>query len=105
MNVFIGTGRLTRNAVVNGEERRVMTFTIAAKYGYDTEAEEDRVEFISCVMFNPPEKLQEYLAREGKGVLVEFRGRVANSSYEKDGETKYSTEIVVSNRSFNILTK
>ena len=46
-----------------------------------------------------------FLVAEGKGVFVEFEGRVHTSKFEADGETKYSTEVVVDKRSVNIVTK
>ena len=106
MNTCIISGRLTRNAIVNGAERKALKFTVAAKYGYDKENEKDRVEFVPCVLFTPPnDKLGIFLAGEGKGVFVEFEGRVCTSQFEKDGETKYSTEVIVDKRTFNIVTK
>ena len=37
MNVFIGSGRLVKDAIVHGAEKKALKFTIAAKYGYDKE--------------------------------------------------------------------
>jgi single-stranded DNA-binding protein len=106
MNRFIGSGRLTKNAIVNGGDRKALKFTIAAKYGYDSKEEKERVEFVPCVLFTPPnDKLGIFLAAQGKGVFVEFEGRVHTSKFEKDGETKYSTEVVVDNRTLNIITR
>jgi len=81
-----------------------LRFTIAAKYGYDTEKKKDRVEFISCILFKPSSALAELLTMQGKGTFVEFEGRISNSKYEKDGETKYSTDVIVNKSTFNIIT-
>jgi len=105
MNAFIGSGRLVRNAIVHGTEKKVLKFTIAAKYGYNRDAEKERVEFLPCVIFKPSEAMEMLLAKEGKGVFVEFQGRVATSTFEADGETKYSTEVVVNTASFNIVAR
>ena len=105
MNVFIGSGRLVKDAIVHGAENKALKFTIAAKYGYDKEAQKERVEFLPCVIFNPSEALEEHLVKKGKGLFVEFQGRVATSKFESDGATKYSTEVVVSTASFNIVTR
>jgi len=106
MNKFIGSGRLTKHAVVNGGERKALKFTIASKYGYDTKEKKDRIEFIPCVLFTPAnDQLGVFLIAEGKGVFVEFEGRVHTSHYEVDGKTQYSTEVVVDKRSLNIITK
>ena len=102
MNSFIGSGRLVRDAVVNGNGK-VLKFTIAAQYGYDAKAEKQRIEYVPCVMFNPGEKLTELLATQGKGMMVEFQGRVSTSKFEAKGEVQYRTEVVVSLASFCIL--
>ena len=103
MNIFAGSGRLVRNAVVNGTETKAMRFTIAAGCGYDTRAKKERVEFVPCVLFNPPEKLMLLLSQEGKGILAEVQGRVSTSKFEAEGETKYSTQVIVDPKKFYIV--
>ena len=106
MNKAIISGRLVKDAIVNGDQRKALRFTIASKYGYDSKAEKERIEFVPCVLFTPPnDKLGIFLVADGKGVFVEFEGRVHTSRYEADGETKYSTEVVVDKRTLNIVTK
>tara|TARA_Y100000294_G_C8349926_1_gene254280 strand:+ start:144 stop:464 length:321 start_codon:yes stop_codon:yes gene_type:complete len=105
MNLFTGSGRLVKNATVNGNENTALKFAIAAKYGYDKDEKKDRVEFIPCVLFNPTEKLVFFLTEEGKGTLVEFQGRINISRYEVNGEKKYSTQVVINKSSFNILSR
>jgi single-strand DNA-binding protein len=106
MNKVICSGRLTRDAWANGENTKAVKFTVAAKYGYDAKAEKERVEFVQCVLFTKPnDKLGIFLISQGKGVFVEFEGRVATSQFEKDGETRYSTQVIVDKRTFNIVTK
>ena len=105
MNVFNGAGRLTANAVVNGKDRKALKFSIAARYGYNKKDEKELVEFVPCVMFEPSENQEKFLTEEGKGVFVEFQGRVSTSKYEVDGQTKYSTQVVLDKRSFHIVTK
>ena len=102
MNSFIGSGRLVRDAVVNGNGK-VLKFTLVAQYGYDVKAEKPRIEYVPCVMFNPGEKLTELLATQGKGMMVEFQGRVSTSKFEANGEVQYRTEVVVSLATFCIL--
>lgn len=104
MNTAVISGRLTRNAVVNGAETKALQFTIAAKYGYNAKEQEERVEFVPCVLFNPSDALEERMVNEGKGTFVEFEGRVASSKYEKEGRTVYSTNVVANNRTFSIVT-
>jgi len=104
MNTYIGSGRLVRNAVLTGNDKtKALNFTIAAKYGYDGENEKERVAFVPCVIFNPTEKLAQLFVEQGKGMFVEFQGRIASSSFESKGTTKYVTEIVVDPRTLNLI--
>lgn len=105
MNEASITGRLTANAVVNGTDRKALKFSIAARYGYSKKDEKELVEFVPCVMFEPSENQEKFLTQEGKGVYVELQGRVSTSRYEVEGQTKYSTQVVVDKRSFHIVTK
>ena len=101
MNLFIGSGKLTRNAIVNGTDNKAVKFTIAAKNREN--AKNSRVEFIPCVLFNPPEEIEEFLKNDGKGVPVKFEGRVANSKFQVDGQNRYKTEVIVDEKTFNIM--
>jgi len=101
MNVCILSGRLVRNAV--GNQEKAMVFTLATPYGFDQSEGKERVAYVPCVMFNPPKDLVELLTTKGKGLMVELEGRVANSSYEADGERRFKTDVVVRNGSFALL--
>ena len=106
MNTVIISGRLTADARENGKERKALSFRIAAKYGYDTANDKERVEYVPCVLFTEPEdKLAAFLSSKGKGTYVEFRGRVSSSRYQSGKETKYRTDVVVDKSTFNIITK
>ena len=75
MNIVSMTGRLVRNAHLNGSgDKRALKFTIAANSGYDAKKKSERTEFVPCVYFNPAEKLQAFLSEEGKGKLITKRG-------------------------------
>ncbi len=104
MNKFIGSGRLTRDAMLNGGERKALKFTIAARYGYDKENKKDRVEFVPCVLFDPGEKLIDMMTTNGKGMQVELEGRVKTSKYERNGKDQYNTEVIADKSSFKIIS-
>ncbi len=99
MNVFIGSGKLVRNAVVNGTANKAMKFTIAA----GCNSKKAKVEFVPCVLFNPPKELEILLTQEGKGVLVKIQGRVSTSKFEVNGEVKYRTQVIVEKGNLNIV--
>lgn len=104
MNKFMGSGRLTRDAMLNGGARKALKFTIAARYGYDKENKKDRVEFVPCVLFDPGEKLIDMMTTNGKGMQIELEGRIKTSKYERDGKNHYSTEVIADKRSFKIIS-
>lgn len=103
MNHCVLTGRLVRNAIVNGNQSKAMKFTLATKYGYDAKNREDRVAFVPCVFFDPHQELERILTEDGKGVFVELAGRVHQAVFEKDGKTTYRTEVVVDPRTFTLV--
>ena len=81
-----------------------MKFTIAAPSGYDAKNKKERTEFTPCVYFNPSEKLQDLMTSEGKGKLVEVQGNIITSSYEKDGNRIWATEVRVNPSGFQFLS-
>ena len=105
MNRFTGVGRLARNAVLNGSEKKALKFTLATNYGHNEKTGKDRVAFVPCVCFGASEDIVKTLTEDGKGVLVSVEGRVVNSRFESKGETKYSTEVVVEKTGLRWLAK
>lgn len=105
MNRFTGVGRLARNAVLNGSEKKALKFTLATNYGYNEKTEKERVAFVPCVVFQPAEDIAKTLTENGKGVLVAVDGRVVTSKFESKGEMKYSTEVAVDRKGIRVLSK
>lgn len=103
MNVVVLSGYLARQGMVNGTEHKALRFTIAAKYGYDVKEEKDRVEFVPCVLFNPSEVMVSLVLDQWKGLYIEFHGRISTSRYEKEGQTMYSTQVIVDKNSINLV--
>lgn len=102
MNVCVISGFLAREAVVNGEGK-VLRFTVAAKHGYNIKEEIDLVECVPCTLFNPSEAIVNLFTNEWKGLSLELKGRVSTSRYEKEGQTIYSTQVIVDKNSINLL--
>ena len=98
MNRFTGSGTLPRAAIVNGTEKKAVKFTLAACYGYNTQTKRDLVSYVPCVVFEPAPDIEKLLTQDWRGLFFEVEGHVSTSKFEKDGETKYSTEVIV-NRS------
>ena len=97
MNKVILLGRLTRDVEMrytpNG--KAVTTFTLACNR---THGEKNEADFIRCVAW---EKTAESLSKYcGKGRQIYLEGRLRNRSYEKDGQKRYITEVIVSHVEF-----
>ena len=93
MNKVILMGRLTDDIKAEGKKNKYANFTLAVRDGVDEEGNA-KAQFIRCVVFNKgAEVLEEYTS---KGSPLCISGRIANSSYEdEEGETRYSTNIIV----------
>ncbi len=103
MNICAIAGRLPRNAVLKGTEKKVLMFTVETRSGGEDGDKNERVSFVPCAVFNPSPQLEQALVGEGKGTYIELEGRISSSSYETNGERKFSTEVVVFNRSIAIV--
>lgn len=98
MNNFTGSGKLARNAVVKGDGKKVLLFTVAASNDFSK-----RVDFIPCTLFKPNEEVIELLTARGKGLEVEFQGYVSTSRVQQNGTLRYFTRVVVNPDSLTVL--
>ena len=92
-------GNLTRDPELRystgANQTAVCRFTIAVNDGY---GDKQRTSFIPIVVFNKQaENCDRYLA---KGRRVAVTGRIQTGSYEKDGRTVYTTDVIASNVEF-----
>jgi single-strand DNA-binding protein len=94
MNKFIGIGRLTKDPSLEYSQNgtAIVTFTIAIKRQFSKNKEAD---FLLCKAFKQQaENLAQY---QKKGNLIAIEARIQTGSYEKDGKTIYTTEIIADN--------
>lgn len=100
MNKWIGIGRLTRDPEVRysqGENSKVvsnMTIAVERRFG----GENQTADFIRCVGFGKTAEFIEKYFRKGMKIVVE--GRIQTGTYEKDGVTHYTTDIMIENVEF-----
>ena len=99
VNVVVLIGRLTKDPEVKytaGENpTAVARFSIAVNDGY---GENERTSFINIVAFGKQaENCERFL---GKGRQVGITGRIQTGSYEKDGRTVYTTDVIASRVEF-----
>jgi len=100
LNKCFFIGNLTRDVEVRyaASGAAIANFSIACNESWKDKDgnKQEKVEFVRVVVFisKLAEICEKYLAK-GKQVFVE--GKMQTSSWEKDGEKRYSTEIVASN--------
>jgi single-strand DNA-binding protein len=88
MNISILSGRPTKDPDVRySGEMAIARFTLAVDKMKKGEAE-----FISCVAFGKTGEVVENYVHKGMKIIVQ--GHIQTSSYEKDGEKRYKTEVV-----------
>lgn len=99
VNKWIGIGNLGKDPEVRSmpNGKSVASFSIACSESWKDKAtgeKKESTEWVNCTAF---EKLADIIGqylKKGKQVYVE--GRLKTEKYEKDGQTKYSTKVVVS---------
>lgn len=96
MNNVIISGNITRNPEVkytSGENSMaICRFTVAVNEGY---GDKQKTSFIPVVVFGKSaENCEKYLSK-GSKVLV--KGHIQTGSYEKDGRTIYTTDVIADN--------
>ena len=93
-------GRLTRDPELrySSNNNANCRFTLAVNRTFQSQIGEQGTDFISIVVFNKQaENVKKYIA---KGSLVAVTGRIQTGSYEKDGRTIYTTDVVADNVQF-----
>lgn len=90
-------GNLTRDVELRytTDQKPIARFSIAVNDGY---GEQKKTSYIPIVVFGKQaENADRYLS---KGSKVAVNGRIQTGSYEKEGRTIYTTDIIASNIEF-----
>lgn len=103
MNRWIGMGRLTRDPEVSyskGENPiAVARYNMAIDRRKTKNNEDPGADFINCVALGRNGEFAEKYLK--KGIKIAVEGRIQTGSYQnKNGETVYTTEIVVESQEF-----
>lgn len=99
MNKVVLIGRLTRDPEVrySQNDTAVARYTLAVDRV--TRNAEQSADFIRCVAFNKSAEFAEKYFY--KGIKIAITGRIQTGSYtNRDGQTVYTTDIVVENQEF-----
>ena len=100
MNQVVLVGRLTADPeVVDTENKKKKTVvTLAVSRNYKNSDGVYETDFIRCILWNAiAASTSEYCH---KGDVVGVKGRLQTSSYEKDGEKKYSVDVIAEKVTF-----
>ena len=101
MNKVILIGRTTKSIELKTTPQgtSIVNFVIAVNRPFKNANGEKESDFLNCVAFS---KLAETLSHYvNKGDLIGIEGRIQTRNYtDKDGNNRYSTEIVVENVEF-----
>lgn len=97
MNIVALIGNLTKDVELRytTDQKPIARFSIAVNDGY---GDSKRTSYIPIVVFGKQaENADRYLS---KGSKVAVNGRIQTGSYEKEGRTIYTTDIIASNIEF-----
>lgn len=101
MNKVILMGRLTRDPEVrysqSSEPVAVARYTLAVNRRFKRK-DEPEADFIPCVALGKSGEFAEKYFR--KGQLVAVTGRLQVRSWDKDGERRYATEVIIEEQHF-----
>ncbi len=100
MNQAILVGRLTSEPeMITMESGKIKTvITLAVNRPFKNSNGIYEADFIRCILWNGiAQNTNDYCH---KGDIVGIKGRIQTSTYEKDDETKYMTEVLVERITF-----
>ena len=101
MNKVVLMGRLTRSPEVRysqgAEPLAVAHYTLAVNRRFKRKDEQE-ADFIPCVAFGKSGEFAEKYFR--KGQMVAVTGRLQVRSWDKDGERRYTTEVIIEEQHF-----
>lgn len=99
-NIVFLIGRLVTDPELkkNENNKSYTSITLAVQRGFKNSEGLYESDFIRCKLWNGiATNVNDYCK---KGDLVGIRGRIQTSSYEKDGEKKYSLDIIAEKVTF-----
>ena len=101
MNKVILMGRLTKDPEVRysqgNEPVAVARYTLAVNRRFKRQGDQE-ADFINCVAFGKAGEFAEKYFK--KGQLVSIVGRLQVRKWDKDGETRWTTEVIVEEQHF-----
>lgn len=101
INRTVLVGRITKDPEIRYTQSgmAVANFTVAVNRQFTNANGEREADFIGCIIWR--KAAENFCNYTHKGSLVGIDGRIQTSSYEKEGQRVYSTQVVVD--SFSLL--
>ena len=98
-NKVIMMGRLTRDPEVrySNDNKAVANFTLAVDRRYKRDGDPD-ADFFFCTAFGKTAEFAEKYLKKGTKIVLD--GHLQNDTYEKDGQKKTTTKIMVDSCEF-----
>lgn len=91
MNSVNLLGRLTKDPESYAPQKK--DGTLVVKFTLAVQRDKENADFIRCTCFGKTaETVEDYLR---KGSMIGVTGRIQTGSYEKDGATVYTTDVIV----------
>lgn len=105
LNQMVLVGRLVANPEVKELEtgKKVCSVTLAVPRPYKNSQGEYDTDFISCKLWDDIAQNTSEFCK--KGDIVGVKGRLQSDTYEKDGEKKYSLNVIAEKVTFLSSTK
>ena len=100
MNKVFLIGRLTKDIELrkSASGMSYARFSLAVNRRRSNNNEQASADFINCVVWDKrAETMEQYL---GKGSQIAIEGRIQTGRYEKDGQSVFTTDVVVDNFEF-----
>lgn len=100
INKVILAGRISSDIDLKdfSDKLQIASFFLAVDRGKKKGAKESTVDFLRCKAFNRTATNIHSFCK--KGSLICVTGQIHNNRYERDGQTRYSTEIVIESIKF-----
>ena len=99
-NKAILLGRLTADPELKTTQNgtAVTSFSVACDRSYQEKGQDRKCDFIPCVAWRQTAEFITRYFKKGSPILIE--GEIQVRSYDKNGETRYITEVIVDRVSF-----
>lgn len=94
MNLVVLMGRLTAEPNIAHGNITVAKYSLAV----DRRSKDKGADFIRCTAFSKSAEFAEKYLHKGTKIVV--RGHIQTGSYEKDGRTVYTTDVIVDEQEF-----